>query len=50
MLPVQSDLHRFSTLDQINARLPRALAGRGEVELVVSVDGKPANTLRVVIK
>jgi len=37
-------------LDQINARLPRTLAGRGEVDVVVTVDGKIANAVRVSIK
>ncbi len=37
-------------LDQINAFLPRTLAGRGEVEVVVTVDSKTANTTRVSIK
>ncbi|MGH9840432.1 MAG: SBBP repeat-containing protein [Blastocatellia bacterium] len=37
-------------LDQINVFLPRTLAGRGEVDVVVTVDGKPANTVRVNIK
>ena len=38
-------------LDQINVGpLPRALAGRGEVDLVLLVDGKAANTVRVNIK
>ena len=37
-------------LDQINARIPRSLAGRGEVELYVTVDGKLANPARVQIK
>ncbi|MGH9936877.1 MAG: choice-of-anchor D domain-containing protein, partial [Blastocatellia bacterium] len=34
-------------LDQINLSLPRALAGRGEVDLVLTVDGQTANTVRV---
>jgi len=37
-------------VDQINARLPRSLAGKGEVDLVVMVDGKTANTTRVAFK
>jgi uncharacterized protein (TIGR03437 family) len=32
-------------LDQINARLPRSLAGRGEVTVVVTVEGLYANTV-----
>jgi len=31
-------------LDQVNAKLPRSLAGRGLVEVVLIVDGKRANT------
>ncbi|MFN7829560.1 MAG: BPSS1187 family protein [Acidobacteriota bacterium] len=34
-------------LDQLNALLPRSLAGRGQVELSLSVDGLSANVLRV---
>lgn len=37
----------FIGLDQLNVRIPRSLIGRGEVDLVVSVDGKTANTVRV---
>ncbi|MBI1762707.1 MAG: hypothetical protein HYR56_14830 [Acidobacteria bacterium] len=37
-------------LDQINVLLPRALAGRGEVEIVLTVDGKTANAVRLNIK
>ncbi|HNG30432.1 MAG TPA: hypothetical protein PK012_11965, partial [Blastocatellia bacterium] len=40
----------FAGLDQINARLPRTLAGRGEVDIVVNVDGLAANVLKVSIK
>ncbi len=36
-------------LDQINARLPRSLAGRGEVDVIIMVEGKAANTVRVAI-
>ncbi|MFN0085313.1 MAG: FG-GAP-like repeat-containing protein [Blastocatellia bacterium] len=34
-------------LDQINARLPRSFTGRGEVDVVVTIDGKAANTVKV---
>jgi len=34
-------------LDQVNIRLPRSLAGRGEVDLVLSVDSKAANVVKV---
>ncbi len=37
-------------LDQVNVVVPRSLAGRGEMDLVLTVDGKAANTVRVNIK
>jgi uncharacterized protein (TIGR03437 family) len=37
----------FIGLDQMNVRVPRALIGRGEVEIEVLIDGRPANILRV---
>jgi uncharacterized protein (TIGR03437 family) len=37
-------------LDQVNLRLPRSLAGRGEVELALTVDGREANRVKVQIK
>jgi uncharacterized protein (TIGR03437 family) len=37
-------------VDQINARLPRALSGRGEVELALLVEGRSANAVRFVVK
>jgi uncharacterized protein (TIGR03437 family) len=37
-------------LDQVNLRVPRSLIGRGEVDVVLTVDGKTANTVRVNIK
>ncbi|MGE0131653.1 MAG: SBBP repeat-containing protein [Blastocatellales bacterium] len=37
----------FVGLDQINLRLPRSLAGRGEVDVVLTADGKPANAVKV---
>jgi len=40
----------FVGLDQINARLPRNLAGRGDVDVTVSVDGLFANIVKVSIK
>lgn len=36
-------------LDQINVRLPRSLIGRGEVNVVLTVDGRVANTVTVMI-
>ncbi|HKX29757.1 MAG TPA: SBBP repeat-containing protein [Blastocatellia bacterium] len=43
----QSD---FVGLDQANLRLPRSLAGRGDIDLALTVDGKAANAVRVNIK
>jgi uncharacterized protein (TIGR03437 family) len=40
----------FVGLDQMNIRLARALIGRGEVDLVVTADGRVANTVRLNIK
>lgn len=37
-------------LDQVNLRVPRSLAGRGEVDIVLTVDGKTANTVKVNIR
>ena len=39
----------FAGLDQLNVRLPRSLAGRGEVSVVATADGVAANlvTLRI---
>ncbi|MGH9935222.1 MAG: hypothetical protein ACREAM_03195, partial [Blastocatellia bacterium] len=40
----------FAGLDQINVRLLRSLIGRGEVDVVVTVDGKTANTIKAFIR
>jgi uncharacterized protein (TIGR03437 family) len=37
-------------LDQINALLPRSLAGRGEVNIELSVDGHAVNLVTVSVK
>jgi uncharacterized protein (TIGR03437 family) len=37
----------FVGLDQVNVQVPRSLIGRGEVDLVLTVDGQAANTVRV---
>ncbi len=34
-------------LDQVNLSLPRSLAARGEVEIVLSVEGKTANAVKI---
>jgi uncharacterized protein (TIGR03437 family) len=40
----------FVGLDQINLHLARALAGRGEVDVAMTVDGKAANALRINVR
>ncbi len=37
----------FVGLDQLNVRVPRSLAGRGEVDVSLTVDGRAANPVRV---
>ncbi len=37
----------FAGPDQANIRIPRSLAGRGNVDLVFSVNGKTANTVSI---
>jgi uncharacterized protein (TIGR03437 family) len=40
----------FAGLDQINLQVPRILAGRGEMDLVLMVDGRQANVVRVSVR
>lgn len=40
----------FVGLDQINVQLPRSLAARGEVDLIVTIDGKTANPVKIHLK
>lgn len=40
----------FAGLDQVNILIPRSLVGRGEVNLVLTVDGRQANAVKVNIK
>ena len=41
----------FVGLDQVNLRIPAALAGRsGDVDVVLTIDGKIANTVRISLK
>jgi uncharacterized protein (TIGR03437 family) len=40
----------FVGLDQVNLQLPRSLIGRGETDIVLSVDGKFANTVKINIR
>jgi uncharacterized protein (TIGR03437 family) len=40
----------YDGLDQVNVRLPRTLAGRGEVEVLLEVEGKQANPVTVSVR
>jgi uncharacterized protein (TIGR03437 family) len=40
----------FVGLDQSNLRIPRSLAARGEVEVLLTVDAQVANPVRINIK
>jgi len=40
----------FVGLDQSNILIPRSLAGRGEIDLVLTVNGKAANTVKLNIR
>ena len=40
----------FAGVDQINARLPRDLSVKGELDVVLTVDGGAANTVKVAVK
>jgi len=40
----------YEGLDQLNVRIPRSLAGRGEVDVILNVDGHEANHVKVHIK
>lgn len=40
----------FAGMDQLRMRVPRELAGRGDVDVEVWVDGQPANIVRMKIK
>ncbi len=40
----------FAGLDQVNARLPRMLAGRGELDVALTADGQISNTVKVSIR
>ena len=41
---------QFVGADQVNLLLPRTLAGRGQVDVFITVDGQTSNTLRVSIQ
>jgi uncharacterized protein (TIGR03437 family) len=41
---------QFEGLDQVNIPLPRALAGRGNVDVILNVNGRRANTVQINIR
>jgi uncharacterized protein (TIGR03437 family) len=45
-----SDAPGFIGLDQVNVRVPNSLDNRGEVDVVLIVDGKRSQTVRVNIQ
>ena len=42
--------NQFVGLDQINIRLARSLIGRGEVEVKLMMDGRPANVVKINVR
>jgi uncharacterized protein (TIGR03437 family) len=40
----------YAGLDQVNLLVPRTAAGRGEVDVTVTVDGRPANVVRINVR
>jgi uncharacterized protein (TIGR03437 family) len=40
----------FIGLDQVNIQLDRSLAGKGEVDVILTVDGKMANVVKINLK
>jgi uncharacterized protein (TIGR03437 family) len=40
----------YAGLDQVNVLVPRGLIGKGEVPIVLTVDGKQANSVTVAFK
>ncbi len=41
---------QFAGLDQANVQIPMAMAGRGDVDLVITLDGKASNPVKLKIK
>ena len=46
---LESDQGQFVALDQVNVRVPRSLAGAGEVTVVLTVDDVRSNAVTVEI-
>jgi len=41
---------QYPGMDQVNLPIDRSLAGRGEVDVVLTVDGVAANTVKINVK
>ena len=41
---------QYPGMDQVNVLVPKNMAGRGEVDVVVTVDGAASNTVKVRIQ
>ncbi len=41
---------QYAALDQVNVRIPRSLAGKGDVNIVLTVDGLKANVATINVK
>jgi uncharacterized protein (TIGR03437 family) len=37
-------------VEQVNLQIPQSLAGKGDVDLVLTLDGKASNTVKLLIK
>jgi uncharacterized protein (TIGR03437 family) len=48
--PVFAVQPTYPGMDQVNLLIPRSLAGRGEVDVVLTVDGIAANTVKINVK
>jgi uncharacterized protein (TIGR03437 family) len=42
--------NQFPGFDQVNVVLPRSLAGRGSVDVVVTVEGQASNAARILVQ
>jgi uncharacterized protein (TIGR03437 family) len=49
-IPFAGGLAGFAGLDQANIRLPRSLAGKGEVSLLLIADNRSANAVRINVR
>jgi uncharacterized protein (TIGR03437 family) len=42
--------NQYVGLDQVNILLPHELAGRGTVDVVLTADSKPSNTVQIAFR